>query len=108
MSETTEIPNPPTFRWYPKHLNHIAENIVFKKRNVSFLAINRIFRQPKTHKVKPSRLGNDHFEVSDFVAVLPNDRLRTRAEVLKVIYYFDKENNIVVVTAMSENDKDNE
>ena len=47
MSETIEIPNPPTFRWYPKHLNHIAENIVFKKRNVSFLAINRIFRQPK-------------------------------------------------------------
>jgi hypothetical protein len=24
------------FKWLPKHLNHIAENIVFKKRNISF------------------------------------------------------------------------
>jgi len=30
----------PTFRWIPKHLNHIAENIAIKKRNISFLAIN--------------------------------------------------------------------
>jgi hypothetical protein len=24
------------FKWLPKHLNHIAENIVFKNRNISF------------------------------------------------------------------------
>ncbi|MEM1122284.1 MAG: hypothetical protein AAGJ18_17695 [Bacteroidota bacterium] len=33
------------FRWRAKHLNHIAENIVFKKRNISSLAINALFRQ---------------------------------------------------------------
>ncbi len=104
MSKTTKIPNPPIFRWSPKHLNHIAENIVFKKRNVSFLAINHIFRQPNTHKVKPSSFGNGHFEVSDFVPTLRNDLLRTRAERLKVIFRFDEQNNIIVITAMSEND----
>ncbi len=24
------------FKWLPKHLNHIAESIVFKRRNISF------------------------------------------------------------------------
>jgi hypothetical protein len=38
------------FKWLPKHLNHIAENIVFKKRNISFLAINALFRS-KSEKV---------------------------------------------------------
>ena len=104
MSETNKIPNPPTFRWYPKHLNHITENIVFKERNVSFLAINRIFRQPDTHKIKPSSFKNGHLEIIDFVETLPNDRLRTRAEKLKVVFRFDEQNNIIVVTAMSEND----
>ena len=104
MSETSKIPNPPTFRWFPKHLNHIAENIVFKQRNVSFLAINQIFRQPETYKVKPSSFGNGHFEVIDFVPTLKNDLLRIRAEELKVIYRFDEQNNIIVVTAISEND----
>ncbi|MDZ7879256.1 MAG: hypothetical protein U5L45_16360 [Saprospiraceae bacterium] len=31
MSETAKIPNPPTFRWYPKHLNHITEKYRFPK-----------------------------------------------------------------------------
>ena len=100
-----KVPNDPVFHWLPKHLNHIAENIVFKKRNVSFLAINRIFRQTETHKVKDSSMGNDHFEVIDYVPVLKNDLLRRRAEKLKVIYRLDKFNNIIVVTAISENDR---
>ena len=33
------------FKWLPKFLNHIAENIVIKKLNISFLAINALFRQ---------------------------------------------------------------
>jgi hypothetical protein len=74
------IPKQPTFHWLPKHLNHITENIVFNNRNVSFLAINRLFRQTETHIIRPSRLGNNHFEVEDFIPLLPNDRLRTRAE----------------------------
>ncbi len=100
-----EIPNPPKFHWLPKHLNHIAENIVFKERNISFLAINRLFRQTQTHLIKPSILGNNHFEVEDFVPLLPNDRLRTKPEKLKALYRFDEKNNIIVVTAISENDR---
>ena len=99
-----EIPNPPSFHWLPKHLNHITENIVFKQRNISFLAINRLFRQSKTHFIRPSNLGNDHFEVEDFVPVLPNDKLRTKAEKLKAIFRFDKQGNIIVLTAFSEYD----
>ena len=33
------LPNPVVFRWLPKFMNHIAENIVFKKRNISFFSI---------------------------------------------------------------------
>ena len=107
MSETTKIPNPPTFRWYPKHLNHIAENIVFKKRNVSFLAINALFRQKETHKIAVSNKDKGHFVAQDFVDLQPNDLLRTKAEKLYVIFYLDKLNNIVVITAYSENDSYN-
>ena len=104
MDETTQIPNPPTFRWYPKHLNHIAENIVFKKRNVSFLAINALFRQMKTHRIVDSDLENGHFLIEDFVALQKNDLLRTQAEKLSAVFYLDNLDNIVVVTAFSEND----
>jgi hypothetical protein len=100
-----EIPNPPKFHWLPKHLNHITENIVFKERNISFWAINRLFRQSKTHFIRPSQLGNGHFEVEDFVPVLPNDQLRTKPEKLKAIFRFDEHQNIIVITAMSENDR---
>lgn len=104
MSKTIEMPKVPSFHWLPKHLNHIAENIVFKKRNVSFLAINALFRQDKTYSIIPSRFGNNHFEIEDFVEILPNDLLRTRAEGLKAVFRFDSQKNIIVVTAMSEND----
>lgn len=98
----------PQFKWLPKHLNHIAENIVFNKRNISFLAINAIFRQRKTHIIIGSSLPfKDSYIIEDFVDVLPNDRLRTTAEKLKVVFQIDKHNNIIVLTAYSENDKIN-
>jgi hypothetical protein len=96
----------PQFRWLPKHLNHIAENIVFKERNISFLAINAIFRQRKTHDIiesPPPYEGS--YIIEDFVDVLPSDRLRTTAERLKVVFHVDRHNNIIVLTAYSENDK---
>lgn len=104
MSKTSKIPNPPTFRWYPKHLNHIAENIVFLNRNVSFLAINALFRQKHTHTIEDSYMSNGHFLVEDFVDLQPNDLLRTRAEKLSAVFYIDNHDNVVVVTAFSEND----
>jgi hypothetical protein len=106
MEKRIEIPKSPAFHWLPKHLNHITENVVFKKRNVSFLAINKVFRQKETHTIKASKLGNDHFEIEDFVGILPNDLLRQRAEKLKVLFRFDNHQNIIVVTAISENDRD--
>ena len=45
MKELENALKQPHFRWLPKFLNHIAENIVIKKRNISFLAINALFRQ---------------------------------------------------------------
>lgn len=106
MEKQIEIPKNLAFHWLPKHLNHMTENIVFKKRNVSFLAINKIFRQKETHSIKPSKLGHEHFEIEDFVEKQPNDLLRRRSENLKVIFRFDTHQNIIVVTAISENDRD--
>ena len=100
-----KVPKNPVFRWLPKHLNHIAENIVFKGRNVSFLAINALFKQTKTHIVLPSDFGNDHYIVEDFVVLQPNDRLRTKAEKLRVVFFLDKYQNIIIKTAYSENDR---
>jgi hypothetical protein len=106
MKKQIEMPTNPIFHWLPKHLNHITENIVFKKRNVSFLAINKVFRQPDTSTIQPSELGNEHFEIIDFVEKQPNDLSRTRAEMLKVVFRFDNKKNIIVITAISENDRD--
>lgn len=70
------------FRWKAKHLNHIAENIVFKKRNISFLAINALFRQ-KSAKVEESVLPFiNSYIISDFVPVQKNDNLRKKADFL--------------------------
>ncbi|MEM6317623.1 MAG: hypothetical protein AAF960_08130 [Bacteroidota bacterium] len=92
------------FRWLPKHLNHIAENIVFKKRNISFLAINALFRQKNKH-IGPSK---SHFKnsyvVSGFVPIQKNDNLRKVPDILIVAFYLDNHNNIIVTTAYSEND----
>ena len=99
-----KIPKNPKFHWLPKHLQHITENIVFKNRNISFLAINALFRQTRTHTILPSKLGNDHYLIEDFVDVQINDRIRTKAEKLIVVFALDKYNNITIKTAYSEND----
>jgi len=35
MAEIKSALKQPNIKWFAKHLNHIAENIVFKKRNIS-------------------------------------------------------------------------
>jgi hypothetical protein len=92
-----------TFRWLPKHLNHIAENIVFEKRNVSFLAINALFNQKKYDIIVGEKF-QDSYTIVGNVPVLPNDNLRTREENLEVAFRIDKYNNIIPITAYSEND----
>jgi hypothetical protein len=92
------------FRWLPKHLNHIAENIVFKKRNISFLAINALFRQ-ENFLIEIDPNFSDSFIIVGYLPLLANDKLRTRAEILKVVFDIDKHNNIIPITAYSENDK---
>jgi hypothetical protein len=93
-----------TFRWLPKHLNHIAENIVFKKRNVSFLAINKLFRQ-KSVIVNPSDYPfKDSFIIIGYLDVLPNDNLRLKGEILRVAFQIDDKCNIIPLTAYSESD----
>ena len=99
-----EIPKNPNFHWLPKHLQHITENIVFKNRNISFLAINALFKQTKTHTILPSDFGNDHYLVEDFVDLQTNDRIRTKAERLIVVFTLDRHHNIIIKTAYSEND----
>jgi hypothetical protein len=71
-----------TFKWLPKHLNHITENIVFKKRNVSFLAINALFRSKTAQIVKGESPFEGSFVISDFVALQTNDLLGTLPEEL--------------------------
>jgi len=44
MNELKDILKQINFKWLPKHMNHIAEHIIFDKRNISFLAINALFR----------------------------------------------------------------
>jgi hypothetical protein len=105
MKNLTLALKTPQLRWLPKHLQHITENIVFKQRNISFLAINAIFRQ-KTHKITASNKEKGNFIIEDYVALQRNDMLRRKAEILTVIFYLDKHDNIVVVTAYSENDTD--
>ena len=85
-------------------LHHIKKNIVFKNRTISFLAINALFRQTKTHKVSPSDFGNDHFILEDFVDLQQNDRIRTIPEKLLVVFTIDQHHNIIIKTAYSEND----
>lgn len=55
------------FRWLPKHLNHIAENIVLKQRNISFLAINYLFREAEYELFESKAPFKDSFIISGFV-----------------------------------------
>jgi len=93
------------FKWLPKHINHIAERIVFDKRNVSFLAINALFRTGGYKVARSPEPFKNSFVISGFVPLQANDRLRSRAEVLTVIFRTDEYKNIIVITAYSENDE---
>jgi hypothetical protein len=98
----------PTFRWLPKHMNHIAENIKIENRNISFLAINALFRSENDQLEKSSAPFENHYLISGYVEVQKNDLLRTKSEYLTVIFYLDKHENVIPVTAYSESDEENE
>lgn len=95
----------PIIKWLPKHLNHIAENIIFKKRNSSFLAIHALFRQKKYLIENSKPPFEESFIIKGFVPIQPNDKLRHKEEVLSVVFYLDNQNNIIVITAYSESDE---
>ena len=105
LQKVREILKQPNFRWLPKHLNHIAESIKFKNRNVSFLAINAIFRSDNFRLFKAPAPFESHFTINAFMPILPNDLLRTKAENLTVVFYLDKNQNIIPITAYSESDE---
>ncbi|MDM8550959.1 hypothetical protein QUF72_12805 [Desulfobacterales bacterium HSG2] len=86
-------------------LNHIAENIVIKKRNISFLAINALFRL-KDYKVSNAAMPfAGSFVISGHVPSQPNYQLRNQAEKLSVIFRTDKHDNIIPITAYGESDE---
>ncbi len=93
------------FKWLPKHLNHIAENIVFKKRNISFLAINALFRQ-KDVKINSSEVPfTNSYIISGNVPLQANDKLRITANKMSVIFRIDEQSNIIPITSYSESDE---
>lgn len=94
------------FKWLPKHLNHIAENIVFKKRNISFLAINALFRQKDVNITTSDTPFVNSFIISGVVALQPNDRLRTKEDKMSVVFRLDDHNNIIPLTSYSVSDAD--
>ncbi len=94
------------FKWLPKHLNHIAENIVFKKRNISFLAINALFRQ-KDVKINSSETPfTNSFIISGIVPLQANDKLRSKVNKMSVIFRIDEQNNIIPITSFSVSDEE--
>ena len=95
----------PNIKWLPKHLNHIAENIIFKKRNISFLAIHALFRQKNYLLEKSKPPFEESFIIKGLVPIQPNDKLRRKEENLFVAFYLDNQNNIIVITAYSESDE---
>ncbi len=92
------------FKWLPKHLNHIAESIVFKRRNISFLAINYLFRKAKYELFESKAPFKNSFVISGFVPVQKNDKLRNKPESLYVVFRIDRHQNIIT-TAFSESDE---
>ena len=105
MNDVTAALKQPRFRWLSRHLNHIAENIVFKKRNVSFLAINALFRSKDYIIQKDKPPFKKSYSIRGFVPIQKNDKLRLKAEELEVVFILDKYRNIVVITAHSESDE---
>jgi hypothetical protein len=105
MNEIKKILKQVNFKWLPKHINHIVEHIVFDKRNVSFLAINALFRIQDYTIEKSSEPFKNSYIISGFVPLQPNDKLRIRPEILNVVFRVDERDNIIVLTAYSENDE---
>ncbi len=105
MTEIEKALKQANFKWLPKHLNHITENIVFKHRNISFLAINYLFRDANYELFESKAPFKDSFIITGNVPVLKNDKLRNKSEDLTVIFRIDKHNNIIVITAFSESDE---
>ena len=105
MKEIEQALKQLNYKWLPKHLNHIAENIVFKKRNISFLAINYLFRNKNYEIFKSKQQFKDSFIISGFVPLQKNDKLRNKSERLTVIFRIDNHKNIIVITAFSETDE---
>ena len=61
MDKIKEILKQLNFKWLPKHINHIAEHIVYDKRNISFLAINALFRLTDYELDKSQKPFKDSF-----------------------------------------------
>ena len=105
MNEIEQALKQINFIWLPKHLNHIAENIVLKKRNISFLAINYLFRNKNYKVFKSNQQFQNSFIIIGFVPIQKNDKLRNKAEQLTVVFRLDKQKNIIVITAFSDTDE---
>jgi hypothetical protein len=87
-------------------MNHIAENITFKKKNISFLAINALFRQKEMEIEKAALPFVGSYFIKGFVPLQKNDRLRTKPEEMTVVFRLDKHQNIIVITAYSQSDEE--
>jgi hypothetical protein len=86
-------------------LNHIAENIVLKKRNISFLAINTLFRLKNVNITFSETPFTNSYFISGIVPIQTNDKLRTKLDRLTVIFRIDEQNNIIPITSFSETDE---
>jgi hypothetical protein len=104
LKHIREILRQPVFRWLPKHLNHIAENIKLKNRNISFLAINALFRSD-AYELDRSALSPDAYTIKGHVPIQKNDLLRPMDGTMTVVFYLDRHKNIIPLTAYSENDE---
>jgi len=105
MKKIDQALKQPRFKWLPKHLNHIAENIVFNKRNISFLAINALLRSKELQVAKAPNPFKGSYIAKGFVSLQQGDQLRTVEEELFVIFRLDKHSNIIVITAYSQSDE---
>ena len=86
-------------------MNHLAENIAIKKRNISFLAINALFRQKTFEIAKSASFYSDSYIIKGKVPLQKNDLLRTIEDELIVVFRLDRELNIIVITAYSSSDE---
>jgi hypothetical protein len=93
------------FKWLPKHLNHNSESIVFKRRNISFLAINALFRYKDARIYSSENPFKNSYIISGMVPLQTNDKLRTKADRLSIIFRIDDYDNIIPITSYSESDE---